>query len=467
MRLLRSTQGRTLTLQIESGISTVSHQSVSGPGALQSPSHAAGDGLPRVAPGEIAIGVIIGRLSEMFDFFVFGIAAVLVFPSVFFPFAAPKTAMMYSFAIFSLAFVARPFGSLLFRLIHTRYGRGTKLTIALFMLGSATAGIAFLPPYSVLGTATVVLLAALRIGQGLAIAGSWDGLPSLLALNAPERQHGWYAMIPQLGAPLGFLLAAGLFAYLLLNLAPADFLAWGWRYPFYVAFAINVVALFARLRLVVTPEFSELLKSRELVPSPLGELLRTQGTNVLLGAIAPLGSFALFHLVTVFPLCWVTLFTAEQSVTEYLFVQMAGAVLAVLSMLVSGKVANRIGRRATLAIGAVLIAVFSLAGMLPMFLQGTKLGSYLFILVGFTLLGFTHAQAAGAINSSFASRYRYSGAVLTSDLAWLAGAAFAPMVALTLATDLGVGYVGLYLLSGAVATLVALAVNRNLEMRDD
>jgi MFS family permease len=421
---------------------------------------------PRVAPGEIAIGVIIGRISEFFDFFVFGLAAVLVFPSVCFPFASPMDATMYSFAIFSLAFIARPIGSLLFRYIYDWYGRGTKLTVALFMLGTSTAGIAFLPRYDDVGAYSIVLLALFRIGQGIALGGSWDGLPSLLALNAPQKHRGWYAMIPQLGAPLGFMLAAGLFAFLIASLSAADFTSWGWRYPFYVAFAINVVALFARLRLVVTPEFTELLKTQELMPSPLGELLRTQGTNILLGAFAPLASYALFHLVTVFPLSWVTLFTHE-SVTEYLIVQLCGAAIAVLTMLASGKIADRIGRRTTLAIGAVLIAVFSLLGMLPLFSQGTTTGAYTFILVGFALLGFSHAQASGAVNSSFASRYRYSGALLTSDFGWLLGAGFAPLVALGIASHFGVGYVGLYLLSGAIGTLVALRVNRNLEMRDD
>jgi len=446
-------------------MSTVSHESNAGPGSLEGQAHAAGADQHRVAPGEIAIGVIIGRLSEMFDFFVFGIAAVLVFPSVVFPFVDKTTAMYYSFGIFSLAFVARPFGSLLFRIIHDWYGRGTKLTIALFLLGTATAGIAFLPGYEKIGVASVVILAVCRIAQGVALAGTWDGLPSLLALNAPPQRRGWFAMIPQLGGPLGFLLAAGLFVFLLLQLKPEDFLAWGWRYPFCVAFAINVVALFARLRLVVTPEFTHLLKSRELEPAPLGELFRTQRASILLGAFAPLGSFALFHLVTVFPLSWASLFT-QDAITDYLFVQIAGATLAVISMLVSGKVADRIGRRATLAISAVLIAIFSIVGMLPVFQEGSRLGAYLFILVGFTL-GFSHAQAAGAINSTFPSRYRYSGAIVTSDFAWLVGAAFAPLVALFLASNLGVGYVGLYLLSGAVGTLLALGVNRNLEMRDD
>lgn len=447
-------------------MSTVSHESNAGPGSLEGEAHVAGADHARVSPGEIAIGVIIGRLSEMFDFFVFGIASVLVFPKLVFPFVDSSTAMYYSFAIFSLAFVARPFGSLLFRVIHDWYGRGTKLTIALFLLGTATAGIAFLPGYEKIGVASVVILALCRIAQGVALAGTWDGLPSLLALNAPPERRGWFAMIPQLGGPLGFLLAAGLFFFLLISITPEDFLAWGWRYPFVVAFAVNVVALFARLRLVVTPEFTHLLQSRELEPAPLGELFRTQRASILLGAFAPLGSFALFHLVTVFPLSWASLFT-QDAVTDYLLVQIAGAVLAVISMLVSGKVADRIGRRAVLAVGAVLIAIFSIVGMLPVFQEGSRLGAYLFILVGFVLLGFSHAQAAGAINSTFPSRYRYSGAIITSDFAWLVGAAFAPLVALFLASNLGVGYVGLYLLSGAVGTLLALGVNRNLEMRDD
>lgn len=419
-----------------------------------------------VGPGEIAIGVVIGRLSEMFDFFVFGIAAVLVFPSVFFPFADAKTAMFYSFFIFSLAFVARPLGSYLFRIIHQRYGRGTKLTVALFTLGTATAGIAFLPSYATLGMGAIVLLGLFRMAQGIGIAGSWDGLPSLLALNAPEGRRGWFAMLPQLGGPIGFFIAAALFAYLVAALSPADFLEWGWRYPFCVAFAINVVALFARLRLVVTPEFETLLRTRELEPSPLGDLFKTQRASMVLGAFAPLASFALFHLVTVFPLSWVTLFS-DQSVVDCLIVQMFGAVLCVVSMLLSGQVADRLGRRATLAIGAALIALFSLAGLLPVFLHGSVLGALLFVLGGFTLLGFTHAQAAGAINSTFPSRYRYSGAVVTSDLAWLVGAAFAPLVALFIAAEFGVGYVGLYLLSGAIGTLLALGIKRNLEMRDD
>ena len=255
-----------------------------------------------VTPSEIAVGVIIGRSSEYFDFFVFGIACVLVFPSFLFPFMSRLDGTLMAFALLAVAFVVRPVGTAISMAIQRRWGRGTKLTIALFMLGVCTVGMAFLPGYKDAGTAAIVALLILRVGQGLALGGSWDGLPSLLAMSAPKERRGWYAMIGQLGAPLGFVLAAGLFAYLYSSLTVQEFLAWGWRYPFFVAFAVNVVALFARLRLVVGQSYSELLKERELQPVPVSRVMRDEGSNVLLGAFAALASFALFHLVTVFPL---------------------------------------------------------------------------------------------------------------------------------------------------------------------
>jgi len=417
-----------------------------------------------VAPGDIAVGVVIGRTSEYFDYFVYGIASVLVFPAVFFPFATQLDGILYSFAIFSFAFIARPIGSVLFMMLQRRFDRGTKLTFALFLLGTSTAGIAFLPGHAELGKTAIVLLAILRIGQGIALGGSWDGLPSLLALSAPKNRRGWYAMMGQLGAPLGFALAAGLYALLNTSLEPEDFLSWGWRYPFFCAFAINVVALFARLRLVVTDEFDELLNVRELAPSDGRELLRSQGYNVVIGAFGALASYALFHLVTVFPLSWILLYST-QSVNGFLVIQIIGAMLAAAGTVGSGMIADRIGRRRTLRLLATLIAVFS--GFAPTLLGGGTLGQDVFILIGFSLLGLSYGQAAGAMNANFEPKFRYTGAALTSDLAWLIGAGFAPLVALGLSANFGLGYVSLYLLSGAACTLAALWVDLKLQERDE
>jgi MFS family permease len=404
-------------------------------------------------PGEIAIGVIIGRTSEFFDFFVYAIASVIVFPRLVFPFADQLTATLYSFGVFALAFVARPLGTVIFMSVDRRYGKGAKLVIALFLLGTATVAIAFLPGYAEIGVAAIWLLALARACQGLAWGGAWDGLASLLAMNAPAHHRGWYAMIPQLGAPLGLIVASALFAYFAGHLSAQDFFDWGWRYPFFVAFAINVVALFARLRMVATPEYASLFESRELQPTRIVNTIRHDGRTIVIGAFAPLASFALFHMVTVFPLSWVFLFTRESPV-RFLVIEMVGAVFGVAAIVASGLIADRVGRKSLLIGSAIAIAVFS--GFAPQLLDAGAVGETIYMVLGFILLGLSFGQSSGAIASNFARIYRYTASALTSDLAWLFGAGFAPLAALLLATHLGLISAGAYLLSGAVWTLLAL-----------
>jgi MFS family permease len=418
-----------------------------------------------VAPGDIAVGVVIGRASEYFDFFVYGIASVLVFPALFFPFASRLEGTLYAFALLALAFVVRPIGTLLGMAIQTRWDRGTKLTVALFLLGSSTVSIALLPNTESVGPVVAIgLLMVSRIGQGLALGASWDGLPSLLALNAPEHRRGWYAMLGQLGAPLGFIIASGLFAYLWGNMSNADFLDWGWRFPFFAAFAINVVALFARLRLVVTHEYERELEEHELEPCNPRDLFAQQGHHVFIGAFASLASYALFHLVTVFPLSWVNL-NSDHDIGQFLAIEMVGAVLCAAAMPISARIADRIGRRRTLGSLATLIALFSL--VTPWLLDGGQMGQDAFILMGCVLLGLSYGQSAGSVTSNFLPKFRYTGAALTADLAWLLGAAFAPLIALGLSAQFGLVAVSLYLLSGALCTLGALRLNRSLTVVKD
>ncbi|TXI90899.1 MULTISPECIES: MFS transporter [unclassified Cupriavidus] len=434
-------------------MSSLTHQHRASPATPPAPGHT------QIAPAEIATGVVIGRASEYFDFFVYGIASVLVFPSAYFPFVSELDGLLLSFTVFTFAFIGRPFGTALFMRIQRRWGRGIKLTGSLFLLGTATVGIAFLPTYASLGMTSIVLLAVFRFLQGIAFGGSWDGLPSLLALNTPPERRGWYAMLGQLGAPTGFIVAGGLFLFLHASLSEKEFLEWGWRYPFYVAFAINVVALFARLRLVVTHEYTRLLDEVELEPISTSEILRAQGYNIFLGAFAALASYALFHLVTVFPLSWIQLHKT-QGLTDVLAIQIVGAFIAIMGTVISGWIADRIGRRTTLGSMALLIGIFSLFA--PWLLDGGRTGQDLFILIGFALLGLSYGQAAGVVTSNFERRYRYTGAALTTDFGWLFGAAFAPLVALGLSARFGLVAVSLYLLSGAVCTLLALRINRAL-----
>ncbi|MFT3779750.1 MAG: MFS transporter [Ottowia sp.] len=433
------------------------HSPVAPAGARASGHH--GD----VSPSEVAVGVIIGRSSEYFDFFVFGIACVLVFPQVLFPFLPRLDGMLMAFAIFSLAFIARPFGTALSMAIQRRWGLAVKLTIALFLLGSSTVSMALLPSYESAGAAAIWALVVLRVGQGLAQGGSWDGLRSLLAMTAPENRRGWYAMIGQLGAPIGFILAAALFAYFRGQLSEAEFLDWGWRYPFCVAFAINVVALFARLRLVVDPSYAAMLEQRDLEPVKVRELLDTEGGTVAIDSFAALAGFALFHLVTVFALSW-GITVSAQPVGEILSVQIAGAVCAAVGMVVAGALADRFGRQGILLGVTVLIGLFSL--VTPVLLAGGSAGQNVFILAGFILLGLSYGQSSGVVTSNLPRRLRYTGAAISTDVAWLIGAAFAPLVAMGLSARFGPVAAGLYLLSGVVCTLIALWIGRSAKPRE-
>ncbi|ORE92531.1 major facilitator superfamily sugar transporter permease [Stappia sp. 22II-S9-Z10] len=414
-----------------------------------------------VNPNDIAVGVIIGRASEFFDFFVFAIACVIVFPTRVFSYADPLTATLYCFAIFSLAFVARPLGTVLFTAIDRAYGKAMKLTIALFMLGTATVALGFLPTYDSIGHWAAVVLIILRIMQGLALGGSWDGLASLLALNAPAHRRGFYAMIPQFGAAVGLLVATVLFAYFVAILAPADFYDWGWRYPFFVAFAINVVALFARLRIVVTPEYTRLFDARELRPEPILRTLRHEGRTIVLGAFAPLATFALFHMVTVFPLSWIFLYT-DEATWRFLTIEAIGAVVFMIAIVVSGLLSDRYGRRRVLWTCALLTAAFS--GFAPHLLSAGIIGEVWFMVSGFALLGVSFGQSSGVVAEGFTQRFRYTGSAITSDLAWLFGAGFAPLVALFLSAEIGLIAAGAYLLSGALCTLLALRLTYRWEI---
>ncbi|MEG0447561.1 MAG: MFS transporter, partial [Comamonas sp.] len=256
---------------------------------------------------------------------------------------------------------------------------------------------------------------------------------------------------------------ASLFAYLYSSLTADDFMSWGWRYPFCVAFAINVVALFARLRLVVGQSFVQMLQERDLEPISVTSLMRDEGRNVFIGAFAALASFALFHLVTVFPLSWISLYS-HQSVIDVLIVQIIGAVLAAGAIMLSGWLADRVGRRNTLGTMACLIGIFSF--LAPWLLGSGTVGNNVFIIVGFILLGLSYGQASGTVTSNFSAHYRYTGAALSTDMAWLIGAAFAPLVALGVSAKFGLVALGIYLLSGALCTLAALGINRAIEARE-
>ena len=197
---------------------------------------------------DVITTVVMARVTDFFGFFVYAIASALVFPQIFFPFLDPLAGTLWSFALFSLAFLARPIASLAARPIQRRIGRAGKITLALMLLGSSTVAIGLLPGYAEIGIAAPILLAILRVVQGLGLGGSWDGITMQLSSAAPKGRVHRYAMVPQLGGPIGFCVAASLFYVLTGFLTEEEFYTYGWRFAFFAVLAVNVVSLFARLR---------------------------------------------------------------------------------------------------------------------------------------------------------------------------------------------------------------------------
>jgi len=412
---------------------------------------------------DIAIGVVIGRTSEFFDFFVFAIAAVLVFPQFIFSFATQLDGTLFAFLVLALGFVARPVGSFVFTAMDRRWGRGVKLTASLFLLGMSTVAISFLPSFESEGWLTVASLCLFRMGQGAALGGAYDGMSSLLAMNAPEDRKARYATLPQIGAPIGLILASALFVFLRMSLTDDEFLNYGWRYPFFVAFAINVVALFARLRLAVSEEFDALYAKAELRPRINPRLLLDEASNLIAGSFVPLATLALMHMVTVFPLAWIHL-NAPENVVAFLWIEIFGGAIGLGGIIASGFLADRIGRRSLLRNCAIAIAVYAVIS--PVLLGLGLSGQALYVFIGFALLGLSFGQSSGVVAAGFAMENRYTASNLTSDLSWMFGAGFAPVVALFLAERFGLWSAGVYLLSGALCTLAALTLfRRNMRQR--
>ena len=258
------------------------------------------------SPSKILLASLIGTTIEYFDFYIFGTAAVLVFPKLFFSDPNPSIAILQSLATFGLAFVARPVGSALFGHFGDRIGRKATLVASLLTMGLSTIFIGLLPTYASIGMAAPVLLAICRFGQGLGLGGEWGGAVLLAIENAPPEKRAWYGSFPQLGGPIGFFLSGSVFLLLTTQLPEADFLAWGWRIPFVSSALLVLVGLYVRLTIVETPQFEKLAAMNAQVKVPIATVVTQHTRSMVLGMLTGVGQFVLFYLMTVFTLSWAT-----------------------------------------------------------------------------------------------------------------------------------------------------------------
>ncbi len=256
------------------------------------------------SPAQVLLASLIGTTIEFFDFYVYATAAVLVFPSRFFPNSDATTALLASFATFSIAFFARPLGAIVFGHFGDRIGRKATLVAALLTMGISTVVIGLLPTYGQIGVAAPLLLALCRFGQGFGLGGEWGGAVLLATENAPEGRRNWYGMFPQLGAPLGLFLASGVFWCLLHFTSLDGLLNWGWRVPFVASTVLIVIGLWVRLSLTETPEFQRTIEKAERVAVPGLELIRRYKRNLFLGTFIAGVTFVIFYICTAYLLSY-------------------------------------------------------------------------------------------------------------------------------------------------------------------
>lgn len=441
---------------------------------------------PPTAPantrGRVITASMVGTTIEFFDFYAYATAASLVFPALFFPTQTPANQLLSSFAVFGVAFVARPLGSLIFGHYGDRVGRKATLVASLLVMGIATFLIGVLPTASTPGFAVIApaILVLLRFCQGIGLGGEWSGAALLATENAPPGKRALYGTFPQLGAPVGFILSNLLFVLLSVQLTPEQFMAWGWRVPFLLSSVLVVVGLWVRLKLMESPAFQKVLDEQRVASVPIARVFRTAWKPLVLATLAMVATYVLFYLMTAFLMVVGTTAADEASAraaaetagkdfnaatfvpglgyerTDFLTMLIIGVIFFGIFTVVSGPLADRLGRKRLLLAVTGGIGVFGLV-LDPLMHAGTG-GVMAALILGFTLMGMTFGPMAAFLPEMFKADVRYTGSAVSYNMSSVIGAAPAPyaMIALWQAQGGSLLLVGGYLAVAAVVTILAL-----------
>lgn len=407
---------------------------------------------------------LVGTTIEFFDFYIYATAAVIIFPHLFFPASSGSAAVLQSLATFAIAFIARPIGAALFGHLGDRIGRKATLVAALLTMGISTVCIGLLPTYAQIGIVAPLLLALCRLGQGLGLGGEWSGAVLLATENAPEGKRAWYGMFPQLGAPIGFILATGSFLLLSAAIPEQAFMQWGWRIPFIASAVLVIVGLYIRLKLHETPAFQKVLDKQKEVNIPFKEVVTKHTGKLILGTIAAICTFVVFYLTTVFALNWGTT-KLGYARGEFFELQLFATLCFAAFIPLSAIFAEKFGRKATSIGVCIAAAIFGLffSSMLE---SGNTLIVFLFLCTGLSIMGLTYGPIGTVLSEIFPTSVRYTGSALTFNLAGIFGASFAPLIATKLAETYGLYAVGYYLTAASLLSLIAFLLIRETKNVD-
>lgn len=402
----------------------------------------------------VAAACLVGSAIEFYDFLIYGTAAALVFPAVFFPDLRPGVATIASMGTFATAFLSRPLGAAVFGYFGDRLGRKKTLVATLLIMAVSTVGVGLVPSTGAIGTAAPLMLVAFRLLQGFAVGGEWAGSALLSAEYAPPDKRGRYGMFTLIGGGIAAVLSSATFLGVNLTIgehSPA-FLQWGWRVPFLLSGVLIVIALYVRLNINETPVFAE-EKARNLVPkAPIAELLRLQRREILLVAGSIVGALGFIYMANTY----LAIYAHSHLGYSRNFIWSVGALGGFASMTFMALAAilcDRLGRRRVMLAGWAACLPWSLVVM-PLLDTGKP------VLYAVAIVGMCTAAAIGSgptaafIPELFATRYRYSGSALAQNLAGLVGSASPPLIAGTLLATYGSWAIGLMLAILVMTSLV-------------
>ena len=409
---------------------------------------------------KVALTALAGTSIEWYDFFLYGAAAALIFPTAFFGEVPETTALILSLLTFAAGFIARPIGGIIFGHFGDRVGRKKTLIAALMLMGISSTLIGLLPTYAMIGVTAPILLTLLRFAQGLAIGGQWGGAMLLVTESAPSNQRGYYGAFAQAGAPIGVILANLALIVTSALVSEEFFNTWGWRIPFLASAVLILISMYIQLNLEDTKAFKALAtnsdnSSNEKVKnSPVVEAIKRYPKRIMLAAGAFLSVQVTFYILIAFMLAY-GVSSANMERDDMLTAVLIGCAIMVPLQFMFSSYSDRNGRKGIFMLGAILSGIWAFA-IFPLVDTGNFWLIVLALTFGLIFLAMMYGPQAAFFTELFSTEVRYSGATLGYQFGAIIGGAFAPTIAVKLWTDFDIVWVSAYIAFASMLTLISV-----------
>ncbi len=422
---------------------------------------------------KVVAASMAGTTVEWYDFFLYGVAAAVVFPTVFFPAQDPAVGTLLALATFAIGFIARPIGGLVFGHYGDKIGRKKLLVLSLVMMGAATFAIGLLPSYASIGLAAPLLLVLLRLIQGFALGGEWGGAVLIVSEHGDPARRGYWASWPQAGVPVGQLLANGLLAVLALVQPEEAFLSWGWRIPFLLSAVLVGIGLYIRLAVEESPIFREAQQAAERRAAagerdvmPILDVFRNYPREVLTAMGARFAENVSYYIFTIVVVTYLTKSEAHKLPNSFVLnAVLIGAAVHLICIPIWGALSDRFGRKPIYLLGAIGVGVWGFAFIFLINTESFPL-TVLAIVVGLVFHGAMYGPQAAFLSELFGTKVRYSGVSVGYQLASIVAGGLAPIIGVWLYTQYGGYAVAVYVALSAVVTVVAVATYGETRDRD-